>query len=133
MKALSVKQPWAWLLANGFKDIENRSWHTKIRGNVLIHASKGMTRKEYAEAKELCDKLGVRLPQFEDLDRGCIVGMMEIFDSVDASDSPWYFGQVGFCVRKARPCNPIPMKGKLSFFETGIEAEDLKWIRRKTK
>ncbi|AXG66781.1 putative ASCH domain-containing protein [Dickeya phage vB_DsoM_JA29] len=133
MKALSVKQPYAWLLANGFKDIENRSWHTKMRGDVLIHASKGMTRKEYAEAKELCDQLSVKIPAFEDLDRGCIVGSMEIFDSVNESDSPWYFGQVGFCVRKARPCKPIPMKGKLNFFETGIAKGDLKWIRRTTK
>ena len=38
MKALSIKQPWAWLIVNGFKDIENRTWRTKIRGEFLIHA-----------------------------------------------------------------------------------------------
>lgn len=39
MKAISIRQPWAWLIVNGFKDIENRSWRTKYRGPVLIHAS----------------------------------------------------------------------------------------------
>src|SRR5437016_10859136 len=38
MKALSVRQPWAWLIVNGHKDIENRSWQTKFRGKLLIHA-----------------------------------------------------------------------------------------------
>ena len=131
MKAISVQQPWAWLLANGHKDIENRSWHTKMRGEVLIHASKGMTRAEYAEAKKLCDILHVKLPAFEELDRGCIVGRMEIFDSVEYSDSPWYFGQVGFCVRFAKPCKPVPFKGQLQFFETGLTRKDFKWIKSK--
>ncbi|WP_245839042.1 ASCH domain-containing protein [Yersinia kristensenii] len=39
MKALSIRQPWAWLIVNGYKDIENRTWNTKCRGPVLIHAS----------------------------------------------------------------------------------------------
>ena len=38
MKVLSVKQPWASLIFHG-KDIENRTWYTKYRGEVLIHAS----------------------------------------------------------------------------------------------
>ncbi len=40
MKALSIRQPWAWLIANGYKDIENRSWRTNFRGEFLIHAGK---------------------------------------------------------------------------------------------
>ncbi|MCP4687042.1 MAG: ASCH domain-containing protein, partial [Desulfobacterales bacterium] len=40
MKALSIRQPWAWLIANGYKDIENRSWRTSFRGEFLIHAGK---------------------------------------------------------------------------------------------
>lgn len=40
MKALSIRQPWAWLIANGHKDIENRTSHTNFRGDFLIHASK---------------------------------------------------------------------------------------------
>jgi hypothetical protein len=39
MKALSIKQPWAALIAHGIKDIENRTWKTKFRGKIYIHAS----------------------------------------------------------------------------------------------
>lgn len=39
MKALSIKQPWASLIAQGIKDIENRTWKTSYRGRIYIHAS----------------------------------------------------------------------------------------------
>lgn len=39
-KALSLRQPWAWAVVHGYKDVENRSWSTKHRGPLLIHASK---------------------------------------------------------------------------------------------
>ena len=39
MKAISIKQPWASLIAHGIKDIENRTWKTNFRGRVFIHAS----------------------------------------------------------------------------------------------
>ena len=35
-KAISIKQPWSYLIASGVKDIENRTWKTKFRGRVLI-------------------------------------------------------------------------------------------------
>lgn len=40
MKALSIRQPWAWMILHAGKDIENREWPTRFRGRVLIHASK---------------------------------------------------------------------------------------------
>lgn len=42
MKALSIKQPWASLIAHGIKDIENRTWRTHFRGKIYIHASGNM-------------------------------------------------------------------------------------------
>ncbi|WDF45271.1 ASCH domain-containing protein [Chryseobacterium sp. KACC 21268] len=39
IKALSIKQPWASLIAHGIKDIENRTWKTNFRGRIYIHAS----------------------------------------------------------------------------------------------
>ena len=52
MKALSIRQPWAWLILHGGKDIENRDWATRFRGRVLIHASKGVTQDEWSDAWE---------------------------------------------------------------------------------
>ena len=40
MKALSIMQPWAWLIVNGHKAIENRTWRCHVRGPILIHAGK---------------------------------------------------------------------------------------------
>ena len=45
MKTLSVKQPWASLICSGIKDIENRTWKTKFRGRVLIHAGATKTNE----------------------------------------------------------------------------------------
>ena len=39
MKALSVRQPWAWAIAAAGKDVENRTWRTDYRGLIAIHAS----------------------------------------------------------------------------------------------
>ncbi|MFL5577327.1 MAG: ASCH domain-containing protein [Gemmatimonadaceae bacterium] len=41
MKALTLTQPWATLVAIGAKTIETRSWPTHYRGEVAIHAAKG--------------------------------------------------------------------------------------------
>lgn len=122
MKALSIKQPWAWLIIHGGKDIENRTWHTKLRGRFLVHASKGMTRKEHAEAYQFFLESGAGQPPFdfpcfEDLQRGGIVGSVELVDSVDTSDSPWYMGQKGFVLRDPKPMAFIPYRGRLQFFE----------------
>lgn len=48
MKVLTIKEPWASLIINGYKKYEFRSWKTKYRGKILIHA--GMTlEKENAK------------------------------------------------------------------------------------
>lgn len=52
MKALTISQPYASLIADGEKPVENRRWDTGYRGSLAIHAGKGtqyMTRKELRE------------------------------------------------------------------------------------
>lgn len=46
MKALTIRQPWASLIALGVKTIETRSWPTNYRGPVLIHAGKAKPPKK---------------------------------------------------------------------------------------
>lgn len=48
MKALSILQPWAWLIVNGNKDIENRNWHTRFRGRFLVHEKCSVIEAETA-------------------------------------------------------------------------------------
>lgn len=116
MKALSIRQPWAWLIANGHKDIENRSWPTRYRGQFLIHAAKGMTRAEYEDAADLSAQLGVTIPSFDSLKRGGIVGRATIIGCVEDSPSPWFFGRHGFVIRGAETLPFQPMRGRLGFF-----------------
>lgn len=46
-KVLSIKQPWASLIVYGVKDVENRTWATKYRGKILIHASAQIVKHEF--------------------------------------------------------------------------------------
>lgn len=117
MKALSIRQPWAWLIVNGHKDIENRSWTTKFRGPVLIHAAKGMTGAEYNDAYHFALEVGIKIPSFNDLERGGIVGMATITGCDDNSLSPWFFGKFGFELADAKPLPFLPYKGQLGFFD----------------
>lgn len=117
MKALSIRQPWAWLIVHGGKDIENRSWHTKYRGRFLVHAAQGMTREEYVFAKAYAAAEGVTIPDREQLQRGGIIGSVELVNSFDTSSSPWYMGQKGFLLRDPKPLPFTPYKGRLGLFD----------------
>jgi hypothetical protein len=53
MKVLVVQQPWAWLIVNKHKDIENRTWKTKHRGPLLIQASAAAIEGGYGGVPEV--------------------------------------------------------------------------------
>ena len=44
MKVITLKQPWATLVSEGFKKYEFRSWKFNYRGEILIHAGKGIDK-----------------------------------------------------------------------------------------
>lgn len=126
MKAISIRQPWAWAILSAGKDIENRDWPTRFRGPVLIHASKGMTLDEYEgfvdtcrAARNLDDRVKgyIHIPDFDELQRGGIVGQAEIVDCVEASPSPWFAGRYGFVLRNPKPLPFRPFRGMLGFFD----------------
>jgi len=71
MKALTVKQPWAALIVNGYKEYEFRSWKTNYRGKILIHA--GLTLE-----KEMINKLTYDIK----LEKGAIIGEAELVDCI---------------------------------------------------
>ncbi|WP_285647115.1 AAA family ATPase [Lentzea sp. NBRC 102530] len=90
-RALSVRRPWAHLVAAGHKPIENRTWSTSYRGPVAIHAGQ---RWEAAGTKLAAD-LG--LAGFADA-AGCPVGYLGVAELVDVHRAagccaPW--GQDG--------------------------------------
>ena len=120
---LTVREPWAWLILNADKDIENRTWPTKVRGRVWIHAAKGMTVAEYWDARLFVDsiydaaKLGhISIPDGARLPRGGIIGSVDIVDCVSSSESPWFAGPWGFVLKNPKPCEMIPCRGALGFW-----------------
>lgn len=113
--ALSIRQPWAWLIVHAGKDIENRSWPTRFRGPVLIHAGKAWGREEREAREYVIDKMRIYIP--EKLPLGGIVGRAEIVDCVEQSDSPWFFGPYGFVLRRAHDLTFAPCRGALGFFK----------------
>ena len=119
MKALSIRQPWAWLIVNGYKDVENRSWWTSYRGEFLVHASQCMTRDEYGDAFDTAMSINesIPFPRREELARGGIVGAATLSGVVTRSDSPWFMGDKGFMLRDQRPTPFVPFKGQLGFFD----------------
>jgi hypothetical protein len=125
---LSVRQPWAWAIIDIGKDVENRIWKTRIRGSVLIHASQGCTTAEYDEAREFiyraCPSMfsPIEIPALSSLERGGIIGAVDLVDCVTTSNSPWFTGDYGFVLRNPRPLPFIPCKGALGFFACPADA-----------
>ena len=76
MKALTIKQPWATLIMQGDKRFEFRSWQTKYRGDLLIHAGKGID-------KEVMKRLAKYLPT--ELPYGKILGKVKLVDCIKMS------------------------------------------------
>lgn len=128
--AISIRQPWAWLIVEGFKDIENRTWPTRFRGRVLIHAGKTMTRADYEAcaifwqgselSEEVADNLMGKFPTFERLQHelGGIVGEAEITGCVTESPSPWFVGEYGFVLQNAKRTPFLKSKGALGFYRS---------------
>lgn len=138
MKALSIRQPWAWLICMGIKDIENRDWATSFRGRIYVHAGNRFDTEALVDSR-LCHWLDKSLISLEDgivIDQlhrtwrqGAIIGEVDITDCVwiqnlglPATKSPWFDGNFGFVL--ANPVlykNPIPYKGRTFFFEVDIK------------
>jgi len=114
LKALSVRQPWAWLLAHGHKNIENRVWPTKYTGDFLIHAGKKM-EEDMKFAYSLCHSQHITLPTH--FDRGGFIGVARITGCVTNSNSPWFEGPFGFVISDARPLPFYPYRGLLKLWE----------------
>ena len=126
MKALSIRQPWAWLIVNGHKDIENRSWPTAFRGRIYVHAGKRVKSGDFQEQRDYIRESGLILPEEPPL--GAIVGEVTITDCVDSSSSPWFCGPYGFFLSSPLAYkDPVPYRGQLGFFE--VDESEVQYLR----
>ena len=126
MKVITVKQPFASLIAEGIKEYEFRTWKTKYRGEILIHAGKGIDKK----AMKKFEKYNLDYPS------GCIIAKANLVDCVeindetrqilDQKDSLVYSSIIkhtewegyGFKMEDVKKISsPIQINGKLSLWE----------------
>jgi hypothetical protein len=130
MKALSIKQPWAWAICNlpepFKKNIENRTWDTKHRGEFLVHAGKKLDINGYARMKYYLKQLNYQgvIPSPKDFVLGAIIGKATLVDTVKEHESIWFEGGlideniIGFELEYGVALKePIEYKGQLNFFE----------------
>jgi ASCH domain len=126
LKALSIRQPWAWLILHAGKDVENRDWRTNFRGRVLIHAAQTMTKDDYTACTYFIApfRRAWRLPAYDILRAQCggIVGEVEIVDCVKQSSSLWFTGEYGFVLKNPKALPFQPCRGALNFFKPSIHS-----------
>lgn len=79
MKVLTLKQPWASLVANGYKIYEFRSWKTKYRGEILIHAGCGVDKEWLEKVKDY----GIDFPKKKILCKVVLEDCLEIDDKLN--------------------------------------------------
>ena len=113
MKVITVKQPYATLIAEGLKKYEFRTWNTKYRGDILIHAGKTIDKKAIERFKDY---------NFE-YPTGCIIAKAKITD-VEYVDDEF--------VNKVGPTNPLVYKGiieKKDWDGYGFKIENVEKIK----
>ena len=128
MKVLTIKQPWASLIAEGYKEYEFRTWNTKYRGELLIHAGKGVDK----EATKRFEAYNLEYP------KGCIIAKVEMTDCVNVDDKLRkelkqkdelvYRGiqnrntnEYGFKLENVKKIKPISINGQLGFWNYDSE------------
>lgn len=128
-RVLTLRQPWAWLVAEGYKHIENRKWSTKFRGDFLIHAASDMTNSEWRLVSDFAADRGVIVPKRDELHFGVLLAVATLVDvlmpDVDVNGSEtWHLpGQYGFVLEGIAPlARRVPCKGHLNFWRFKYEA-----------
>lgn len=125
MKVITIKQPFASLIAEGIKEYEFRTWKTKYRGEILIHAGKGIDKK----AMKKFEKYHLEYPS------GCIIAKANLIDCLKIDDkaremlnekNPLVYSSTiknsewdgyGFKLENIEKITPISINGKLSLWE----------------
>ncbi len=112
-RILSVKQPWAWAIMYRHKDIDTRTWSTKYRGLVIIHAS---STYAYGAQKRLKKKWGIIAPDKKNLPFGKIIGICYLDnvirkkEAIERKLDLWFEGPIGLVLTK-----PVSLKQPLKF------------------
>ena len=140
MKAISLWQPWATLMALDLKKIETRSWPTSYRGPLAIASTKSIPVSDRADCEEAFQSFVLEYPEFEaamtaqgvtknsELPHGAVLCVRNLFVchpahkmriSDQERDMGYYAeGRFGWCTRLVEVFpEPIPCKGAQGLWE----------------
>lgn len=131
-QALSFKQPFAWLISNGYLTVDDRTWGTPYRGPLLIHASRGLYEEYYDYLKS---NTHIPLPPKHELGYGGIVGIARLVLCSKPGDLPASCSRqqraqfdginrqhFGFLFETPQVLSLLPCPGKLGIFEIDLLA-----------
>jgi hypothetical protein len=141
MRCLSIRQPWAWLICAGYKDIENRTWRIgckpapgmhsvnftiPIPSRIYVHAGKIMDNESWGFIESrVPSEIRAKFHEFSFIDSlslGAIIGEVDIVALYTSSPSPWFTGPYGFLLKNPQLYDkPIPCLGSLGFFELKLD------------
>lgn len=139
MKALSVRQPWAWAIIYAGKNVENRSAAALRRMDIhkghiyQIHASKGMTQDEYSEGADfIWANFRIDCGPPAGLRRGGVIGTVRFDGIVTMATSLWFSGPRAIVMSDPKPCEFVPGPGSLGLFDftpqDGYEPPPMRWM-----
>lgn len=115
-RALSIARPWAGLIVHGYKPVENRTWSTRYRGTLIVHASQRWDRA----VADIAEALG--LPGSKHGHATGYVGSVDLVDVHHATDcggcSIWAEpGAWHWVMQRAQQLStPIPGPGRLGLY-----------------
>lgn len=104
MKAISLHQPWASWIAQGWKTIETRTWPTQYRGDLLIVSTKKPKYHDFPLGQALCIV--------------SVIGCREMTVSDEkAAMCKWSYPRYAWLLEDIRPIKPFPVKGSQGFYD----------------
>lgn len=124
MKVITIKQPFASLIAEGYKEYEFRTWQTKYRGEILIHAGKSIDKNAMEKFKDY----NLEYPLGRIIAKANLVDCIKINDKerkmLKAKKSLVYENVIneidwdgyGFKLENIQKIDPIKIDGKLGLW-----------------
>jgi len=125
VKVVTIKQPFATLIKEGIKEYEFRTWKTKHRGKILIHAGQGIDKK----AMKKYEHLNLEYPSGQIIAEATLTDCIPIDEEARKmleEKNPLVYSSIikhkewkgyGWKLENVKSIDPIPIKGKLSLWE----------------
>lgn len=125
VRAISIRQPWAWAILYADKRVENRTWYCDYRGPIFIHAGLTVDRDGLTDLEAVIREVPEPRPKAY---LGALIGRAVLVDCVRPDDvafdqTSWAMGPWCLVLEDVEPLSvPLPCKGMLGIFRPSIQS-----------